>query len=104
MFPGIVRARVTVLQEKIDAKIKLAPAKKQASWPAPSDSAGRVVVYVMSLRGIQKMYRDCWSMIAILRSYSARVDGRDLSMHAGFKDELRAALGGGDGRWLPPLP
>ncbi|KAF8772594.1 hypothetical protein HU200_005554 [Digitaria exilis] len=105
-FPGIVRARVTVLQEKIDAKTKLAAAaaKKQASPAPPPESAGRVVVYLTSLRGIRHTYEDCWSTAAVLRGYGARVDERDLSMHAGFKDELRAALAcGGDGR-VPPLP
>nr|CAB3467532.1 unnamed protein product [Digitaria exilis] len=121
-FHGIVRARVTVLQEKIDAKTKLAAAaKKQASPAPPPESAGRVVVYLTSLRGIRHTYEDCWSTAAVLRGYGARVDERDLSMHAGFKDELRvderdlsmhagfkdelrAALAcGGDGR-VPLLP
>ncbi|TKW20557.1 hypothetical protein SEVIR_4G096400v4 [Setaria viridis] len=102
MFPGIVRARVSLLQEKINAKTKLA---KKAS--PPPESAGRVVVYLTSLRGIRQTYEDCWSTSAILRSYGVRVDERDLSMHAGFKDELRAALGGdgdGEGRRPQPLP
>ncbi|XP_066372831.1 uncharacterized protein At3g28850-like [Miscanthus floridulus] len=100
-FPGIVRARVDVFQEKINAKTKLA---KKTSPPPPPDSAGRVVVYLTSLRGIRQTYEDCWSTSAILRSYGVRVDERDLSMHAGFKDELRAALGDGDGgRRLPQV-
>ncbi|RLM54227.1 hypothetical protein C2845_PM10G07710 [Panicum miliaceum] len=102
MFPGIVRARVSVLQEKINAKTKQA---KKAS-PPPPESAGRVVVYLTSLRGIRQTYEDCWSTSAVLRGYGVRVDERDLSMHAGFKDELRAALGGSDsgGARPPPLP
>ncbi|RLN11893.1 hypothetical protein C2845_PM09G08600 [Panicum miliaceum] len=101
MFPGIVRARVSVLQEKINAKTKLA---KRAS--PPPESAGRVVVYLTSLRGIRQTYEDCWSTSAVLRGYGVRVEERDLSMHAGFKDELRAALGGGGGEVArpPPLP
>ena len=97
MFPGIVRARVSALQEKINAKSKL---PKKAS--PPPESAGRVVVYLTSLRGIRQTYEDCWSTSAVLRGYGVRVDERDLSMHAGFKDELRAALGGG--ARPPPLP
>ncbi|KAF8723529.1 hypothetical protein HU200_021477 [Digitaria exilis] len=94
-----------IQKEKIDAKTKLAAAaKKQASPAPPPESAGRVVVYLTSLRGIRHTYEDCWSTAAVLRGYGARVDERDLSMHAGFKDELRAALAcGGDGR-VPPLP
>ncbi|KAJ1258690.1 hypothetical protein BS78_10G094800 [Paspalum vaginatum] len=95
-FPGIVRARVDVFQERIDAK-----AKRRLATPPP-ESAGRVVVYLTSLRGVRRTYEDCCSTAAVLRAYGARVDGRDLSMHAGFKDELRAALGGG-GR-AAPLP
>ncbi|CAL5037666.1 unnamed protein product [Urochloa decumbens] len=110
MFPGIVRARVSVLQEKINAKTKK-PANKASPAPAlvpppppPPESAGRVVVYLTSLRGIRQTYEDCWSTSAILRGYGVRVDERDLSMHAGFKDELRAALGGGEDGGRPPLP
>lgn len=105
-FPGIVRARVDVFQEKINARsrtrTKLA---RKASPPAPApDSAGRVVVYLTSLRGVRQTYEDCWSTSALLRGYGVRADERDLSMHAGFKDELRAALALGDGGRLPPLP
>ncbi|XP_066378645.1 uncharacterized protein At3g28850-like [Miscanthus floridulus] len=100
-FPGIVRARVDVFQEKINAKTKLAA--KKALPPPPPESAGRVVVYLTSLRGIRQTYEDCWSTSAILRGYGVRVDERDLSMHAGFKDELRAALGDDGGRRLPQV-
>jgi glutaredoxin domain-containing cysteine-rich protein 1 len=105
-FPGIVRARVDVFQEKINARsrtrTKLA---RKASPPAPApDSAGRVVVYLTSLRGVRQTYEDCWSTSALLRGYGVRADERDLSMHAGFKDELRAALALGDEGRLPPLP
>ncbi|WVZ81887.1 hypothetical protein U9M48_029218 [Paspalum notatum var. saurae] len=100
-FPGIVRARVDVFQERINAKAK----RLRATTPPvpPPESAGRVVVYLTSLRGVRRTYEDCCSTAAVLRTYAARVDERDLSMHAGFKDELRAALGIGGGR-MPPLP
>uniref|UniRef100_A0A1E5UY68 Glutaredoxin domain-containing protein n=1 Tax=Dichanthelium oligosanthes TaxID=888268 RepID=A0A1E5UY68_9POAL len=100
MFLGIVRARVSLLQEKINAKTKLAT--KASPPPPPPESAGRVVVYLTSLRGIRQTYKDCWSTSAVLHSYGVRVDERDLSMHAGFKDELRAALT--KGCRLPLLP
>jgi glutaredoxin domain-containing cysteine-rich protein 1 len=88
-FPGIVRARVSAFQQRIDAKLlaKLAPP------PPPPDSARKVVLYLTSLRGVRKTYEDCWSTRSVLRSYGVRVDERDLSMHSGFKDELHAALG-----------
>ncbi|PAN08229.1 hypothetical protein PAHAL_1G396400 [Panicum hallii] len=101
-FPGIVRARVSAFQQRIDAKLaKLAPPKPPAP-PPPPDSARKVVLYLTSLRGIRKTYEDCWSTRSILHGYGVRVDERDLSMHAGFKDELHAALGSPPGR-LPQV-
>ncbi|XP_062220289.1 uncharacterized protein At5g39865-like [Phragmites australis] len=92
-FPGIVRARVSAFQQRIDAKLaKMAPPQPPAP-PPPPDSAGKVVLYLTSLRGIRKTYEDCWSTKSILHGYGVRVDERDLSMHSGFKDELHAALG-----------
>ncbi|TVU28520.1 hypothetical protein EJB05_20041, partial [Eragrostis curvula] len=93
-FPGIVRARVSAFQQRIDAKLaKMAPPQPSLPPPPPPDSARKVVVYLTSLRGIRKTYEDCWSAKSILQGYGVRVDERDLSMHAGFKDELHAALG-----------
>uniref|UniRef100_A0A0D9WNI8 Glutaredoxin domain-containing protein n=1 Tax=Leersia perrieri TaxID=77586 RepID=A0A0D9WNI8_9ORYZ len=94
MFPGVVRARIILFQKEIDAKL----AKKA---PPPPESARRVVVYLTSLRGIRQTYEDCCATSAILRGYGVRVDERDLSLHAGYKDELRAALG--HGRPLPQV-
>ncbi|GJN22278.1 hypothetical protein PR202_gb09832 [Eleusine coracana subsp. coracana] len=95
-FPGIVRARVSAFQQRIDAKLanKLAPSSPPQA-PSPPDSARKVVIYLTSLRGIRKTYEDCWSTRSILQGYGVRVDERDLSMHTGFKDELHAVLGGG---------
>jgi glutaredoxin domain-containing cysteine-rich protein 1 len=105
-FPGIVRARVSAFQQRIDAKLaKLAPPPPQPqppSAPPPPDSARKVVLYLTSLRGIRKTYEDCWSARSILQGYGVRVDERDLSMHAGFKDELQDALGAAAGR-LPQV-
>jgi glutaredoxin-related protein len=101
-FPGIVRARVSAFQQRIDAKLaKLAP-PKLPSPPPPPDSARKVVLYLTSLRGIRKTYEDCWSTRSIIHGYGVRVDERDLSMHARFKDELHDALGGPAGR-LPQV-
>uniref|UniRef100_A0A0E0L9K3 Glutaredoxin domain-containing protein n=1 Tax=Oryza punctata TaxID=4537 RepID=A0A0E0L9K3_ORYPU len=108
-FPGVVRARIILFQKEIDAKLaKKAPPPPP---PPPPESARRVVVYLTSLRGIRQTYEDCCATTAILRSYGVRVDERDLSLHAGYKDELRAALGdvaGGGGVPGPghgrPLP
>ncbi|KAF0915443.1 hypothetical protein E2562_036291 [Oryza meyeriana var. granulata] len=89
MFPGVVQARIILFQKEIDAKLA-----KKAPPPPPPESAWRVVVYLTSLRGIRQTYEDCCATSAILRGYGVRVDERDLSLHAGYKDKLRAALGG----------
>ncbi|XP_066328475.1 uncharacterized protein At3g28850-like [Miscanthus floridulus] len=104
-FPGIVRARVSAFQQRIDAKLaKLAPPQPQPpALPPPPDSTRKVVLYLTSLRGIRKTYEDCWSAKSILQSYGMRVDERDLSMHSGFKDELHAALGSTAGSRLPQV-
>jgi glutaredoxin domain-containing cysteine-rich protein 1 len=70
--------------------------------PPPPDSERKAVLYLTSLRGIRKTYEDCWSTRSVLQGCGVRVDERDLSMHAGFKDELHAALGGAAGR-LPQV-
>jgi glutaredoxin domain-containing cysteine-rich protein 1 len=93
-FPGIVRERVSAFQGKIDAKQGRRRPSSASSRRPPPESARRVVVYLTSLRGIRQTYEDCWSTSAVLRGYGVRVDERDLSLHAGYKDELRAALSG----------
>ncbi|KAG8059429.1 hypothetical protein GUJ93_ZPchr0002g26052 [Zizania palustris] len=97
-FPGIVRERVSAFQKRIDAKLaKMAPSspppEPEPLPPTPPDSARKVVLYLTSLRGIRKTYEDCWTTKAILQGYGVLVDERDLSMHAGFKEELHAVLG-----------
>ncbi|XP_028806450.1 uncharacterized protein At3g28850-like [Neltuma alba] len=53
----------------------------------------RVVVYFTSLRGIRKTYEDCSHVRVILKGLGVRVDERDVSMHSGFKEELKELLG-----------
>lgn len=89
-FAGIVKARITAFQQKIDAK----RGKK-----CPPSGERKVVFYFTSLRGIRKTYEDCWAVKVILQGYGVKVDERDVSLHAGFKDELIEILGRGS-----PLP
>jgi glutaredoxin domain-containing cysteine-rich protein 1 len=72
-FPSIVRARISVFQQRIDEKLtKLAPPPPQLQPPStlpppdrppstlpPPDSAQKVVLYLTSLCGIRKTYEDC---------------------------------------------
>ncbi|CAA0384034.1 hypothetical protein AtEden1_Chr3g0189471 [Arabidopsis thaliana] len=53
----------------------------------------RVILYFTSLRGIRKTYEESCDVRVILKSLGIRVDERDVSMHSGFKDELKELLG-----------
>ncbi|KAL5739035.1 hypothetical protein ACOSQ2_028215 [Xanthoceras sorbifolium] len=55
----------------------------------------KVVVYSTSLRGVRKTYEDCCNVKVILKGLGVRIDERDVSMHSGFKEELRELLGDG---------
>ncbi|KAJ0099582.1 hypothetical protein Patl1_22161 [Pistacia atlantica] len=55
----------------------------------------KVVVYFTSLRGVRKTYEDCCHVRVVLKSLGIRVDERDVSMHSGFKEELKELLGNG---------
>ncbi|KAK9271942.1 hypothetical protein L1049_002309 [Liquidambar formosana] len=62
----------------------------------------KVVVYFTSLRGVRKTYEDCCNVRVILKGLGVRVDERDVSLHSGFKEELRDLLGDGfNGGGLP---
>lgn len=65
----------------------------------------KVIVYFTSLRGIRKTYEDSCNVRVILKSLGVRLDERDVSMHSGFKDELKELLrdefNGGVGIALP---
>jgi glutaredoxin len=103
VFAGVVRARLDAFQQRIDGAKSGTNPTPGARPPPPPESARRVVVYLTSLRGVRQTYEDCWAASTILSGYGVRVDERDLSMHAGYKDELRDALGlGGAGR-LPQV-
>ncbi|CAH8312994.1 unnamed protein product [Eruca vesicaria subsp. sativa] len=52
----------------------------------------KVIVYFTSLRGIRKTYEDSFNVRVILKSLGVRLDERDVSMHSGFKDELKELL------------
>ncbi|CAN8273091.1 unnamed protein product [Cochlearia groenlandica] len=52
----------------------------------------KVIFYFTSLRGIRKTYEDSCNVRIILKSLRIRVDERDVSMHSGFKDELKKLL------------
>lgn len=55
----------------------------------------KVVLYFTSLRGVRKTYEDCCHVRLILKGLGVKVDERDVSMHSGFKEELKELLGHG---------
>lgn len=61
-----------------------------ASLPGGDQS---VVIYFTSLRVVRKTFEDCSAVRSILRGFRVKLDERDLSMDAGFMDELRRLLG-----------
>ncbi|KAI3824041.1 hypothetical protein L1987_05488 [Smallanthus sonchifolius] len=64
----------------------------------------KLILYFTSLRGVRKTYEDCCHVRAILKNSGARVDERDVSMHSGFKEELKELLGDGyNGGGLPKV-
>ncbi|GAU39927.1 hypothetical protein TSUD_275270 [Trifolium subterraneum] len=56
----------------------------------------KVVLYFTSLRMVRKTYEDCCNVRMILKGLGIRVDERDVSMHLGFKEELKELLGEGN--------
>ncbi|KAL8229163.1 hypothetical protein R6Q57_014063 [Mikania cordata] len=60
-----------------------------------SCSKEKLILYYTSLRGVRKTYEDCCHVRVILKNSGARVDERDVSMHSGFKEELKELLGDG---------
>ncbi|KAI3748039.1 hypothetical protein L6452_10856 [Arctium lappa] len=63
----------------------------------------RLVLYFTSLRGVRKTYEDCCHVRSILTTTGVRMDERDVSMHSGFKEELKELLGGFIGGGLPKV-
>ncbi|KAG8384716.1 hypothetical protein BUALT_Bualt04G0147200 [Buddleja alternifolia] len=57
----------------------------------------KLIVYFTSLRGVRKTYEDCCHVRVILKGLGVKIDERDVSMHSGFKEELKELLGEGFG-------
>ncbi|KAA8530344.1 hypothetical protein F0562_005053 [Nyssa sinensis] len=66
-----------------------------AAFKCLPNGKDKVVLYFTSLRGVRKTYEDCCHTRVILKGLGVRVDERDVSMHSGFKEELKELLGDG---------
>lgn len=60
--------------------------------PSCGKDKEKLIVYFTSLRGVRKTYEDCCHVRVILKGLGVRVDERDVSMHSGFKEELKELL------------
>ncbi|KAJ7534187.1 hypothetical protein O6H91_13G084200 [Diphasiastrum complanatum] len=58
----------------------------------PPGGEERVVLYFTSLRGIRKTYEDYNNMRMTLQGFNIKIDERDVSMHSGFRKELKDLL------------
>ncbi|XP_022879599.1 uncharacterized protein At5g39865-like isoform X1 [Olea europaea var. sylvestris] len=63
----------------------------------------KVIVYYTSLRSVRKTYEDCCQVRVILKGLGVKVDERDVSMHSGFREELKELLGDGFHGGLPRI-
>ncbi|KAK9153663.1 hypothetical protein Sjap_001143 [Stephania japonica] len=64
----------------------------------PPGGENAVVIYTTTLRGIRKTFEDCNAVRSIVESYHIQVVERDVSMHSGFREELRGLMGKKDAR------
>ncbi|XP_057447615.1 uncharacterized protein At3g28850-like [Lotus japonicus] len=87
--PQVVSSFQKSLQEKKEsmAKTRFFPFEEKKI-----NSGDKVVLYFTSLRGVRKTYEDCCNVRLILKGLGFKVDERDVSMHLGFKEELRELL------------
>ncbi|KAM7506714.1 hypothetical protein LguiA_017167 [Lonicera macranthoides] len=92
-------------QQATDGKsepLDVADGDKLNGYKFPSKD--KLVVYFTSLRGVRKTYEDCCYVRVILKGLGFRLDERDVSMHSGFKEELKELLGDGfNGGGLPSV-
>ncbi|RCV41666.1 hypothetical protein SETIT_9G154800v2 [Setaria italica] len=70
----------------------------------PPGGERAVVLYTTSLRGVRKTFEDCARVRRLLEGLRVAFLERDVSMHAPYREELRAMLCGQDGGGGDPPP
>ncbi|KAK1645534.1 hypothetical protein QYE76_063339 [Lolium multiflorum] len=70
----------------------------------PPGGERAVVLYTTSLRGVRKTFEDCATVRRLLDGLRVAFLERDVSMHAPYRDELRALLLGRDGAGADAMP
>lgn len=58
----------------------------------PPGGENSVVIYTTTLRGIRKTFEDCNIVRSVIESHLIQVSERDVSMDAGYKEELRVLM------------
>ncbi|CAI9097723.1 OLC1v1034199C1 [Oldenlandia corymbosa var. corymbosa] len=66
---------------------------QQFEQKCPPGGENAVVIYTTTLRGIRKTFEDCNTARAVIESHQVQMFERDISMHSGFKHELRGLMG-----------
>ncbi|CAK9186116.1 unnamed protein product [Ilex paraguariensis] len=107
-YPFHLKPLVNESQQFMDGKDQVQPldatdGKKENDVVTTRDK-DKVVVFFTSLRGVRKTYEDCCHVRLILKGLGVKIDERDVSMHSGFKDELKELLVDGvSGSGLPSV-
>ncbi|KAL7137362.1 hypothetical protein ABFS83_10G086300 [Erythranthe nasuta] len=58
----------------------------------PPGGETAVVIYTTTLRGIRKTFEDCNVARSVIESHGVQMFERDVSMHSGYKEELRGLM------------
>uniref|UniRef100_A0A7N0UQF3 Uncharacterized protein n=1 Tax=Kalanchoe fedtschenkoi TaxID=63787 RepID=A0A7N0UQF3_KALFE len=66
--------------QKISSKLKLSGSARAPNSTRLPGAEDEVVVYFTSLRGVRRMYEDCYAVRMIFRGLRVYVDVRDVSM------------------------
>ncbi|CAH9118623.1 unnamed protein product [Cuscuta epithymum] len=67
--------------------------KTEEAKTGTEHNKNRVIFYFTSIRGIRKTYEDCCNVRSILQELKLKIEDRDVSMHSGFKEELKEMFG-----------
>ncbi|PKI64375.1 hypothetical protein CRG98_015235 [Punica granatum] len=68
----------------------------------PSNGENKVVLYTTTLRGVRSSFEACNSVRSAIEGLGVAVCERDVSMHSGFRDELRELMRGKGKELLVP--
>ncbi|KAK4748710.1 hypothetical protein SAY87_015296 [Trapa incisa] len=68
----------------------------------PPNGENRVVLYTTSLRGVRTTFEACNSVRSAIEGLGVAVCERDVSMHSGFREELRELMRGKPKEMLVP--